>query len=76
MKVLQSSMLEWPGEVSQWSRYRDDLSVVDGVVLFKERPVIPVVMRPEVLSTLHAGHQGVTRHAGHGSQLGLVAWDQ
>ena len=60
MKVLQSSMLEWPGEVSQWSRYRDDLSVVDGVVLFKERPVIPVVMRPEVLSTLHAGHQGVT----------------
>ena len=60
VKVLQSSTLEWPVDISQWSRYRDDLSVVDGVVLFKERPVIPMVMRPEVLATLHAGHQGVT----------------
>ena len=60
MKVLQSSMLEWPGDISQWSSYRDDLSLVDRVVLFKDRPVIPVVLRPEVLATLHAGHQGVT----------------
>ena len=60
VKVLQSSMLEWPGDISQWNRYRDDLSLVDGVVLFKDRSVIPVVLRPEVLATLHAGHQGVT----------------
>ena len=29
------------------------------MVVYKGRPVIPVALRPEVLATLHSGHQGV-----------------
>ena len=38
----------------------EDLFTFDGVILYKERVVIPPSLRPEVLSALHAAHQGVT----------------
>ena len=34
----------WPGELSHLKQFRDDLSVVDSVVVYKGRPVVPVAL--------------------------------
>ena len=39
---------------------RDHLSTVDGVILYNDRVLIPSSLRPNVLSTLHAAHQGTS----------------
>jgi len=39
---------------------RHDLSTIDGVILYKDRRVIPPSLRDEVLSAVHAAHQGVS----------------
>ena len=40
---------------------RDNLFVVDDILLFGNRIVIPRNLRPELLERIHAGHQGQTR---------------
>lgn len=40
---------------------RQNLPVVDGVVFYGTRLVIPVSLRREVLGSLHTAHQGVTK---------------
>ena len=37
---------------------RDDISVVDGLVLCDSRIVIPTVTRERTLNSIHDGHQG------------------
>ena len=49
-----------PPTIRQYYDFREELSTVDGVILYKERIVIPPALRKEVLSALHAAHQGVT----------------
>ena len=51
---------ELPGPLRDYFQFRDDLYTVDGVVLYKDRIVIPPSLREEVLTHLHAAHQGVT----------------
>jgi hypothetical protein len=41
-------------------QHRESLHVLDGVILFSDRVVIPASLRGEVLRTLHSAHQGVT----------------
>jgi hypothetical protein len=43
-----------------YHRLRDSLHVVDGVVCYKGRLVIPATLRQEVLDAIHAAHQGVS----------------
>ena len=43
-----------------YHQYRVDLSIVEGVILYQDRIVIPPSVRDQVLETLHAAHQGVT----------------
>ena len=50
-----------PEELKPYYPLRDDLSSVDGVVLYGNRVVIPPPLRPNVLSTLHAAHQGIDK---------------
>ena len=40
--------------------FRDHLYTVDGVIMYKDRVLVPTALRPEILSSLHAAHQGVT----------------
>ena len=47
-------------EVHEYWQYRNDLSITDGVILFKGRTVIPRTLRAETLAALHAAHQGVS----------------
>ena len=50
----------WDKELSMYKRFKDEFTSVDGVVLFRGRVVVPVVLRPDVLAGLHRAHQGVT----------------
>ena len=42
-------------------KYRDNLMVVDGVVMYGSRVVVPPALRQEVCAHLHGAHQGVSR---------------
>ena len=48
-------------ELQQYFRYKDHLKADDGVILFKNRVMIPPALRQDVLSALHSAHQGVTK---------------
>ena len=52
---------ELPSQLQSYFQFRDKLSSSGGVVLYKNRIVIPPSLRPDVLSLLHCAHQGVTR---------------
>ena len=51
---------ELPQPIRECFQFRDALSTVDGVILYKDSAVIPPSLREEVLAHLHAAHQGVT----------------
>ncbi len=51
---------ELPPTLREYHQFREHLYSVDGVVIYKDRIVIPPSLREEVLSSLHAAHQGVT----------------
>ena len=46
--------------ITQFMRYKDSLFVQNGVVMYQDRAVIPKSLRPVVLDSLHAAHQGVS----------------
>ena len=48
-------------ELRQYHQYRKDLTTYDGVLLYKDRIIVPPLLRDRVLSSLHAAHQGVTQ---------------
>ena len=47
-------------EIRHYHRYKKDLHVAEEVVCYKDRIIIPVELRPQVLETIHAAHQGVS----------------
>ena len=55
------SNLTLPDGLKPYFHLRHDLCSVDGVILYGDRIVIPPSLRPNVLSTLHAAHQGVDK---------------
>ena len=50
-----------PDSLQELYAHRGMLSVTDGLLVFGNRIVIPVAMRPEILSRIHDGHQGITK---------------
>ena len=64
MEVIQRGMPDSSNELlkelREYHKYRHGLVVVDGVVTYKRRLVIPEKLRSMVLDTLHAAHQGVS----------------
>ena len=55
-----STQAEMPSNISSFWRLREDLHIVDGVIMMGNRVVIPKSIRAEILQSLHAAHQGVT----------------
>ena len=51
---------ELPPALREYHQYREHLYSVDGVIIYKDRVVIPPCLRDDVLIALHAAHQGVT----------------
>ena len=47
----------FPDTVSQYNKYSEDLSVLDGVPMLGRRVIIPASLRQSVLDSLHSAHQ-------------------
>ncbi|BES97121.1 Hypothetical Protein NTJ_09935 [Nesidiocoris tenuis] len=47
--------------VSPFYKFRNEYSLVDGLLLMNNRIVIPRSLQPEILQKLHSGHLGVTK---------------
>ena len=46
--------------LDQYLPFREGYYILDGVILYNDRIVVPVSLRPIVLSALHAAHQGLS----------------
>ena len=60
--VLQSYKDQhlWDKELAQYKRFRQDMTTVDAIVLFKGRVVITAELHHQVLEAIHRSHRGVT----------------
>ena len=67
----ESPQLMSPQLLPYW-RFRDDLSTVDGVLMYGLRAVIPPKLRDEVMVHLHSAHQGVSQMNNRASEC--VFW--
>ena len=47
--------------IAKFWQYREALYLVDGVVMYGDRAVIPVRLRKEILTNLHGAHQGTSQ---------------
>ena len=56
---LPQTKEEYPPLLREYFNFRDYLSTTDGVILYKDRIVIPPRLREEVLLALHSAHQGI-----------------
>ena len=57
---MSDSMYDIVTELREFHKFRHGLLVVDGVVCYKNRVVIPESLQQRVLGILHAAHQGVS----------------
>lgn len=64
MGIIQSGMPDkvhnLPPHLREYHQFRHHLYSVDGVIMYKERILVPPKLRPEVLNSLHAAHQGAS----------------
>ncbi|KAK3752546.1 hypothetical protein QZH41_003484, partial [Actinostola sp. cb2023] len=51
---------ELPPTLHEYFQFHEHLYTVDGVILYKDRIVIPTALRQQILAILHSAHQGVT----------------
>ena len=63
MSILGSGSETWDDDLKEYEKYREELMIIDGVVVFRGRIVVPAVLRGEVLRGLHRAHQGSTSMA-------------
>ena len=58
--------------LSQYLRYKDSLFINNGVILYKDRVVIPTTLRQTIINNLHAAHQGISAMQARAQQI--VFW--
>ena len=61
IKGWPSTRSECSGNLQDYWNYRDELSILDGLVLKGSCIVIPESCRDEILNQLHEGHFGINR---------------
>ena len=63
-EIIESGMpanrQDLPEPLQQYHQYREHLSTIEGVLIYKDRIIVPLALREDVLTALHAAHQGVT----------------
>jgi len=58
--VIPEFCHEFPPQLWEYFQFHEYLYTIDGVLLYKDRIIIPPSLREEILPALHAAHQGVT----------------
>jgi len=51
---------QMPSSLAAYWEFRDSLFIADGIIMYNDRAVIPQNLRRQILSILHAAHQGVS----------------
>ena len=59
VKGVPSVRGDMPADLAEYWEYKDYLYAVEGVLMCKDRVLVPPILRREVLEGLHAAHQGV-----------------
>ena len=49
-----------PRTLREYYQFRDHLYTLDGVIMYKERVVIPPTLRDDCIQALHSAHQGAS----------------
>ena len=57
-------LMDMDKDLREYHRFRHDLHMVEGVVCYRDRIVIPMALRDKVLSWIHAAHQGASGMTG------------
>jgi hypothetical protein len=60
LRGFPDSQHDMHSDTKEFHRFRHGLHVVEGVICYKNRLIIPVILRGEVLDAIHSAHQGVT----------------
>ena len=67
-ELLEKIQNGWPSErdevnneLKQYWSYRDELSIINGVIFKSDRVVIPKKLRSEMLKQLHIPHMGIEK---------------
>ena len=64
MSIIENGMPkfrhELPIPLRAYHQFREHLHTIDGVVIYKDRIVIPPSLREDVLLALHSAHQGIS----------------
>ena len=61
---MPDSCLDLDKDLREFHRYCHDLHVVDRVLCYRDRIVVPAALREQVLSGIYAAHQGVSGMGG------------
>lgn len=57
---MPQSREELPTSLQEYHQFRQDICTVDGILIYKDRIIIPPSLRKEVLIALHSAHQGIS----------------
>ncbi len=64
VEIIEEGMPECrqklPESIREYHQFREHLFTVDGIVIYKDRVVIPPSLQQDCLSALYAAHQGVS----------------
>ena len=58
---IPEAINDLPPPLRTYHRFREHLHTLDGVILYKDRIVIPPSLRNDVLAALHSAHQGTSQ---------------
>lgn len=68
VEIIESGMppnrQDLPLDLQPYHQFRENLSTVDGVAVYRDRIIIPPQLRKDILAALHAAHHGVTSMTG------------
>ena len=82
-QLSETIVMGWPSEMKElpmclrnyWP-YRDELSVIDGIIMKGCRIVIPSELQSNILQQLHYGHQGIEKNKITGKRCSFLEWYQ
>ena len=61
-KVMQAVQTgQWRGDISDFTRFKDEISVHDGLVLRGHRLILPQSLQNQAINIAHRSHQGIVK---------------
>ena len=57
---IPENRLEMPDSIRNFHQYGIDMYILDGVVMYGDRIVIPPKLRDNIMETIHSAHQGTS----------------